>query len=98
MSKWYGIIEGRIRNIECGASSGAAHLESSMQSAYEAVDSPRAAFRSRSRVVGAATFLFAAGALAHLRRTAQRPGAAELLDEVAASSGKPTVHAYADAL
>ena len=88
--------EGRIRNIECGASSGAAHL-SSMQD-YEAVDSPRAAFRSRSRVVGAATFLFAAGALAHLGRTAQRPGAAELLDEVAASSGKPTVHAYADAL
>ena len=41
---------------------------------------------------------FAAGALAHLGRTAQRPGAAELLDEVAASSGKPTVHAYADAL
>jgi len=48
-----------------------------MQSAYEAVDSPRAAFRSRSRVVGAATFLFAAGALAHLGRTAQRPGAAD---------------------
>ncbi|KAH8080455.1 hypothetical protein JL720_9151 [Aureococcus anophagefferens] len=69
-----------------------------MQGGYEAVDSPRAAFRSRSRVVGAATFLFAAGALAHLGRTAQRPGAAELLDEVAASSGKPTVHAYADAL
>ena len=52
-----------------------------MQSAYEAVDSPRAAFRSRSRVVGAATFLFAAGALAHLGRTAQRPGAAELLPD-----------------
>ena len=50
-----------------------------MQGGYEAVESPRAAFRSRSRVVGAATFLFAAGALAHLGRTAQRPGAAELL-------------------
>lgn len=61
--------------------------------------SHRSAFKSRSRVVGLATFVLAAGAIATLGRSAVRPGEApELLDEVRSSAKAVTVRAYADAL
>lgn len=67
-----------------------------MTEEYEVIGgSNRKAFQARSRVVGLATFVFAAGAIAHLGRTASRESI-ELLDEV--STKAVTVHAYADAL